>query len=60
MYIHDTSNGVYRVQTVSIGSCNSGYERESGSDIRTCQRNGNWEGSILRCRRGNCLCLTKM
>ena len=31
-------------------SCNTGYEL-TGSDIRTCQSDGNWSGSDAMCSR---------
>ena len=33
-------------------TCNTGYEL-IGSDTRTCQSNGRWNGSDEACRRGN-------
>ena len=33
-------------------TCNTGYEL-IGSDTRTCQSNGSWNGSDSVCRRGN-------
>ena len=33
-------------------TCNTGYEL-TGSDTRTCQSDGSWNGSDDVCRRGN-------
>ena len=40
----------YEGDTCSF-TCNTGYEL-TGSDTRTCQSNGNWNGSDVVCRRG--------
>jgi len=32
-------------------TCNTGYEL-TGSDTRTCQSNGSWNGRVVVCRRG--------
>ena len=40
----------YEGDTCSF-TCNTGYEL-TGSDIRTCQSDGNWSGSDDVCRRG--------
>ena len=32
-------------------TCNTGYEL-TGSDTRTCQSDGNWDGSEIICERG--------
>ena len=32
-------------------TCNTGYEL-SGSDTRTCERNGSWSGNETKCQRG--------
>ena len=34
-----------------IFSCNTGHEL-IGSDTRTCQSNGAWDGSVTVCRKG--------
>jgi len=36
--------------------CNTGYEL-TGSDTRTCQRDGSWSGTQTMCRRSGCLCV---
>ena len=41
----------YEGNTCSI-TCNTGYEL-TGSDTRTCQSDGSWNGSDTACRRGN-------
>ena len=41
-------------------TCNTGYEL-TGSDIRTCQSNGNWNGIEAICTPGQCIaksCIT--
>ena len=44
------SDGViYEGDTCSI-TCNTGYEL-NGSDTRTCQSDGSWNGSKIMCRR---------
>ena len=40
----------YEGDTCSF-TCNTGYEL-TGSDTRTCQSNGNWNGTDVTCRRG--------
>ena len=52
-YSQGSSNGVYRVGSKSNASCNNGYVKECGWETRTCQNNGNWNGWILECKRGN-------
>ena len=32
--------------------CNTGYEL-TGSEIRTCQNDGNWSGTEAKCVKGN-------
>ena len=53
-YSQGSSNGVYRPNTRSTVSCNKGYyERTGWWSKRTCNSNGNWDGSIVECGRGN-------
>ena len=40
----------YEGDTCSF-TCNTGYEL-TGSDTRTCQSNGKWNGSDVICRKG--------
>jgi len=40
----------YEGDTCSF-TCNTGFEL-TGSDIRTCQSNGNWSGMATLCRKG--------
>ena len=47
----------YEKDTCSF-TCNTGYKL-TGSDTRTCQSDGSWNGSDAVCRRGN-LCSTYM
>ena len=53
-------DGVPSYEDMCGFTCNTGYELIS-SDTRTCQRNGNWSGSKVVCRRGtfmieSCIC----
>ena len=41
----------YERDTCSI-TCNTGYKL-TGSDTKTCQSDGSWNGSDSMCRRGN-------
>ena len=42
----------YEGDTCSF-TCNTGYEL-TGSDTRTCQSDGSWNGSDVVCRKGKC------
>ena len=44
-------DGVPSYEDTCSFTCNTGYEL-TGSDIRTCQRDGSWSGSDDVCRRG--------
>ena len=44
-------NGVPSYEDTCSFTCNTGYEL-TGSDNRTCQSNGSWNGSDDVCRRG--------
>ena len=44
--------GRYSYGTVITYSCNSGYYKSTGSDQRTCQSTGLWNGSPAVCKRG--------
>ena len=59
-YDKDPSNGVYRPNTKSTASCNNGYQKQRGWESRTCQSNGNWNGWILECIRGNLQLMRKI
>ena len=37
--------------TVCRFSCNQGYDA-SGSEVRTCQENGEWSGELFSCQKG--------
>ena len=54
-YNQSLSNGVYRPNTLSTASCNSGYYYKSLGwwGLRTCNTDGNWGGSIVECGGGN-------
>ena len=45
------SSGGVRVGYTCNFTCNTGYQL-TGTDTRTCQRNGIWSGSDDACRRG--------
>ena len=45
----------YEGDTCSF-TCNTGYEL-TGSDTRTCQSNGSWNGTDDVCRRGKNSCI---
>ena len=45
-----TTGEVYEGDTCSF-TCNSGYEL-TGSDTRTCQSDGSWNGTEAVCKRG--------
>ena len=51
-YSQGPSNGVYKPNTVSTATCDSGYEKTAGWFGRTCQSNGNWNGADLACTAG--------
>ena len=44
-------DGVPSYEDTCSLTCNTGYEL-TGSDIRTCQNNGNWSGIETMCERG--------
>ena len=44
-------DGVPSYEDTCSFTCNTGYEL-TGSDTRTCQSNGSWNGSDDVCRRG--------
>ena len=44
-------DGVPSYEDTCNFTCNTGYEL-TGSDTRTCQSNGNWDGNETMCRRG--------
>ena len=41
-----TTNGEGAIATYT---CNSGYHRTAGSDVRTCQSSGAWSGEMTIC-----------
>ena len=45
-------DGIPSYEDTCSFTCNTGYEL-TGSDIRTCQRDGSWSGSNSMCSRGN-------
>jgi len=45
------SDGVTSYQDICHLVCNTGYEL-TGSDTRTCQSDGSWNGTDSMCRRG--------
>ena len=45
-------DGVHSYEDTCSFTCNTGYEL-TGSDTRTCQSDGSWNGSDDVCRRGN-------
>ena len=45
-----TNGESYEGDTCSF-TCDTGYEL-TGSDTRTCQKNGSWSGSEVMCRKG--------
>ena len=44
-------DGVPSYEDTCDFTCNTGYEL-TGSDTRTCQSNGSWDGTNTVCRRG--------
>ncbi|XP_065903482.1 uncharacterized protein [Dysidea avara] len=48
----------YEGDTCSF-TCNTGYEL-TGSDTRTCQSNGSWNGTVSICRKGATTCNDKV
>ena len=47
-------DGVLSYEDTCSFTCNTGYEL-TGSDTRTCQSDGSWNGSITMCRRSELL-----
>ena len=45
-----TTDTVY--QSTAIYSCDTGYTLSGGQSTRTCQDNGQWNGSAPECDRG--------
>ena len=45
-------DGVSSYEDTCSFTCNTGYEL-TGSDTRTCQSNGSWNGRNVTCGRGN-------
>ena len=50
------NNGETSYDDTCSFKCNTGYEL-IGSDSRTCQSNGSWNGTDGVCTRGMCLCV---
>ena len=46
-----TNDSMFSYEDTCSFSCNTGYEL-TGSDTRTCQSNGSWNGSDVTCSRG--------
>ena len=46
-------DGVSSYEDICSFTCNTGYEL-TGSDTRTCQSNGSWNGTESMCERGEC------
>ena len=42
----------YSYGTVLTYSCNNGYYKSTGSNQRTCQTTGQWDGSPALCKKG--------
>ena len=43
----------YAVGTVLTYLCNTGYYKFRGTDTRTCQSTGQWNGARAHCKKGN-------
>ena len=56
-YNKGNDNGTYIYATKGTYSCNNGYYRSSGWEVRTCQQSGDWNGQPAVCSQGTFLSL---